>query len=185
MPFEVPLSQIVDKAQFDQGVQAHIKALTDFNKVKGKPRPVAHPLIEQSIKRVSHPINQKKPDSFIANYTFKDDAVVQVLSLDDKKNRCVAQLRNAESDAKAKLVPQRKLRLHMLNVGAAGAKKNDDSVPEDLRTIKTEADKALLAHHAELNAKWTVIERQAAEAESAIEDLTDSTVDSWQVPQLG
>lgn len=177
MPFEVPMSLIVDKPGFEQGVALHIKALTEFTKTRGKPRPVAHPLIEKAIKRVTYPIKDKKPDGFVADYVFKDDTPqVQALSLEDKKNRLVAQLRNEEAIAKHKLLPQRKVRLFMLQVGAASVKKDED---------KIDADHALIAQHADLQAKWNDLEHKAALAESAIEDLTDDTVDSWQVPQLG
>lgn len=177
MPFEVPLSLIVDQPSFDQGVQLHIKALTDFTKTRGKPRPVAHPLIEKSVKRVVYPVNQKKPDSYVADYTFKDDTPkIEPLTLEDKKNRLVALLHNAAIAAKNKILPQRKFRLFLLNVKDAVDKKEVD---------RSDADKALIAEHNDIQTKWNVIDRKLAEAESAIEDLTDDTVDSWQVPQLG
>lgn len=177
MTFEVPLSLIVDKASFDQGVQLHIRALSDFTKVKGKPRPVAHPLIEKAIKRVQYPVKAGKPDSFIADYVFKDDTPkIEPLSLDDKKNRLTAQLRNTEVAEKNKLMPQRKLRLFLMQVGEAARKKVED---------QSDADKALVAQHLEIQDKWNAIDRLSAETESAIEDLTDDTIDSWQLPQFG
>lgn len=177
MPFEVPLSLIVDQTSFDQGVQLHLKALTEHTKTRGKPRPVAHPLIEQAIKRVTYPIASKKPDSFVADYVFKDDTQkIEPLTLDDKKNRCSAQLHNAVLVAKGKLLPQRKLRLFLLQVGDATKKEPH---------LQTDDDKAILDRHADIEAKWNLLDRQLAEAESAIEDLTDDTVDKWQVPQLG
>lgn len=179
MPLEIKLSQLQDRAQFEQAVAEHIERLVAFNREIGKPRPVAHPLIEAAVKRVSHPKAAKLPDDFMADYVIVDDTPPPPppLNLEDRKRALVAQLRAAEAAAKEAVLPQRKLRLLNLNYQQAMATLTKD-------VINSEAEQVVKGFHATLE-RFQAVELHAAKIESDIEDLTDDTIDSFQVPNFG
>jgi hypothetical protein len=178
MPFEIKLSQLQDRAQFEQAVAEHIQRLTDFSKEVGKPRPVAHPLIEAAVARISYPKADKKPDAYEASYIIVDDTPPPPppLNLEDRKHALVASVRAAEAAAKEVVMPQRKLRLHNIRYGQAMSLSQEMQSDDDKLAINTLLD---------IVSKFTAIELKAAQAESDIEDLTDDTVDSFQVPDFG
>lgn len=178
MPFEVKLSQIQDRAQYEQAVAEHAERLTAFTREVGKPRPVAHPLVEAAIKRVTYPKADKRPDDYVADYTIVDDTPPPPppVSLEDRKRMLVAAVHANEAKAKEAIMPQRKLRLLNIKYSQAMA------TPEQLRTAD---DEASISGLHDLIKKFQAIELLAAEAESDIEDLTDDTVNSWQPPTFG
>lgn len=188
MTFEVKLSQLQDRAQFEQAVADHTERLKDFNKVVGKPRPTSHPLIEACVKRISYPKTSKKPDDYEADYVIVDDVPVAPetasLGLEDRKRMLVAALRVAEAAAKEAVFPARKQRILTLQAGAAQVKLvvKDGQIDD---SALTEQEKDTLNLIREVQSKYGAIEMAAAQAESDIEDLTEDKVDSWQLPQLG
>lgn len=188
MTFEIKLSQLQDREQFEQAVAEHVDRLANFNREVGKPRPVAHPLVEASVKRISHPKGTKLPDDYMVDYVIVDDTQPPVesinLNLEDKKSVLAAQLRAAEHAAKVAVLPQRKHRILQLQTQNANAKIKYDTGIADYSEL-TEADTAVIEHLKKVQAAYAVIELIAAQAESDIEDLTDDTVDKWQVPNLG
>lgn len=189
MPFEVRQSQLQDRAAFEQAVFEHVERLKEFNGSVGKPRPTAHPLIEACVKRTSYPKASKKPDEYAADYVIIDDSPPPPpepapLALEDRKRMLVMELRAAEVAAKESVLPARKHRLLLLQAGAAQQKlKAKDGQIDD--SYLNDDEKAKLAEVQRVQAGYNVIELAAAQAESDIEDLTDDTVDSWQLPQLG
>lgn len=188
MPFQVGLSQLQDRDQFERAVADHIDRLKEFNKVVGKPRPTAHPLIEACIKRISYPKASKKPDDYEADYVIVDDtpAVPEAapLSLEDRKRMHVASLRAAEHAAKEAVFPARKHRLLTMQAGAAQTKlvAKDGQIDD---SALTDQEKDCLALIKEVQTKYGAIDMASAQAESDIEDLTEENVDSWQLPQFG
>lgn len=179
MPFEIRLSQLPNRDQFEQAVAEHIDRLVAFGSEVGKPRPVAHPLVEAAIKRVSHPKAAKKPDDFMADYIIIDDTPPPPppIALEDRKRMLVAAVHAAEAKAKEDFMPQRKLRLLNIKYNQAQTKLQvsaaDEEAERDVKALITVIE------------KFQAIELAAAQAESDIEDLTDSTVDSFQVPTFG
>lgn len=177
MPLEIKLSQLQDRAQFEQAVAEHVERLVAFSREVGKPRPVAHPLIEAAVKRISHPKSAKLPDDFMADYVVTDDTPPPPppLNLEDRKHMLTAALRAAENAAKTAILPHRKHRLLNLNYAAVLAKPEDSYTDEDKKTIADFLSKV---------GAIQAIDLKAAQAESDIEDLTEDTVDSWQAPNF-
>lgn len=178
MPLEIKLSQLQDRAQFEQAVAEHIERLVAFSREVGKPRPVAHPLVEGAVKRVSHPKADKRPDDFMADYVIVDDTPPPPppLNLEDRKRTLVASVYASEAKAKEAIMPQRKLRL--LNIRYSQAM----TLGEEMQTAE---DKAAITVLLDIHQKFQEIELIAAQAESDIEDLTDDTIDSFQAPNFG
>src|SRR5450432_3414578 len=112
--FVIHTSQFWDGADqnaFDNAVQDYINRMHAFNAVVGKPRPVAiHPLIERAVKRVQ---TKGKPDTYVADYVVVDDSPPPP-SLEDKKNKLMAELLVAEAKAKDGVLHPRKQRLAAL-----------------------------------------------------------------------
>lgn len=177
MPYEVKLSQLSSREEFEAAVANHIEALKAARKENGKPRPTAHPLVEQCIKRVAYPVISRRPDDFIADYVIIDDMPVEAEApaptLEQKKSERVYLVRMAELAAKERLFPQRKFRLLQLDYSDAV------KVPEADRTKKQQD---AIADFERVIAGFAAIERVGATDEAAIEDLTEDTIDSWQVP---
>ena len=186
MPTEIKLSQLQDRAQFEQAVAEHVAHLTAFSGVVGMPRPVAHPLVEAAVSRVSYPKADKKPDSFVADYVIINDTPPPPppLSLEDRKYQMAASLRAAEAAAKEVVMPQRKLRLLNMKVSFANAKfKLIDGKLDD--SALTDEERNMISSYKDIQAKYAAIELASAQAESDIEDLTDDTINTWQPPTLG
>lgn len=175
MTLEVPLSVIGGQdGAFKAAVDGHIAALKAFTKTTGKPRPTAHPLVEQAIKRIQR---NKQPDDFEADYTIIDDTPPPpVLTLEQKKEKLRSACIAAENEAKFKLLPKEKVRLAILKFQMASAK------PEEERTAEERED---INSYNLVQKAWSLIELASATAESDIGDLTADTVDSWQVPTFG
>lgn len=176
MTFEIRISQFWDGADqiaFENAVQDYINTLHAFNMVVGKPRPAAiHPLVERAIKRIQEP---GRPDRYVADYEIIDDTPPPP-SLEDKKNKLMSELRQAESVSMNEILPHRKVRLLNLKHAAAVA------VDETERTIQHNEDIAHMANIKEIYDRFSLI---AAQAESDIEDLTEQTIANWHLPTFG
>ena len=172
MTFKVFLSQLSSREEFEHAVQTHMRNLVEFNKKVNVPRPTAHPLIENSIKRVQ---TSGHPDSYVADYEIVDDRPPEAPkpSLEDRKNILVAKLRETEIQARNKAFPNRRLRLLNSHVNTAMRIKEED---------RTEEHKNTLLFHEQVVKEYNRIDFIGATAESDIEDLTEETIDSWQLP---
>lgn len=178
MPREILLSQLGGQQEaFEKAVVDHIVALHAFSAQRGKPRPAAHPLVEQSIKRLIVP---GKPDKHIPDYVIVDDLPPPeerpAPTLEAKKNILHQRLTVAEHEAKYKILPQRKIRMANVKMQIAMA------TPEDDRTGEQREDIASYLH---VQDQWRKIDLIAAQAESDIDDLTEETVDNWELPSFG
>lgn len=180
MPKEILLSQIGDREQFETAVAGQIERLKAFANEVGTPRPVAHPIVEVSIKRVIYPRSEKKPDSYEPDYVIIDDTPKQnpttPLSLVDRKNVLLAQLRATEIAAGEKILPQLKRRLFAMNFNAAMSKPEKD---------RTEQDNEIIADYQTMQKRFASLEMASATAEAGLADLTEDNIDSWQVPDFG
>lgn len=165
-------SQLQNREEFEQGVATYIQRMTAFNREVGKPRPVAHPLIEASVKRVQE---RGKPDKYVPDYVIVPDAPVPCVSLDDKKKRLHAGLVAAENAAKFAILPQLKIRMASIKYSAAMGKPEAERTPEENEDI---------ASYQHVTKAWQEIDLKGAQAESDIDDLTEQNVDNWQVPKL-
>lgn len=175
MPFEIRLSQLEDRVVFEKAVADHVDRLTAFNKEIGKPRPVAHPLIESSIQRQ---VRTGQADRWYPDYVIVDDSPPPppVPTLDDKKHLAHLKLVEAENAAKYKILPQRKMRLAEAKAMIAYKVKEEDRTPEQSEDI---------AAYELVRKLWEGIGLIGAQAESDIDDLTEETADSWQPPNFG
>lgn len=176
MTFEIHTSQFwngADQAAFENAVQDYINTLHAFNMVVGKPRPTAvHPLVERAVKRIQ---TQGQPDKYVADFVVVDDTPPP-LSLEEKKHKLVSDLRFAENAAMEKILPARKIRLAHIKYSDAM------SLDESVRTATHQEDIALITTVQGTRAQYTL---KAAQAEADIEDLTEQTIDSWQLPEFG
>lgn len=179
MPTEIKLSQIAgDRSGFEKAVAEHIAHLHAFNKAVGKPRPVAHPLVETSIKRIQA---KGRADAYVPDYTLIDDLPAEAAtdfkpSLEEKKVALHRQVHFAEHEAKYKILPQRKVRLAAVKMQQAMQVKEED------RTSEQNEDIASYLH---VQKVWQEYDLIGAKAESDIDDLTEDTVDGWQPPTFG
>jgi hypothetical protein len=178
MTRQIFLSQLSNPDLFKSEVEKHIERLHAFNLQVGKPRPTAHPLVEASIKRIQV---KGKPDKYVPDYEIIDDRQkaeelnAPQLTLEDKKTILTQRLREAERKAIEKVMPFRKQRLWRTLCQNILKRPPEEHTPEDSAYLNKA--KAIDAAFAEIGLK-------AAYAEAAIEDLTDSNIDSWQLPPL-
>lgn len=180
MPFEIKLSQLQDSAAFEKAVNDQINALHAFNKTVGKPRPVAHPLVEGAIKRVQKPSG----DLYVPDYIIIDDtpapppepAPPPPPTLEEKKVYLVNVVRTAENEAKYKILPERKFRLAITKLNIALAVKEEDRSGEQREDI---------ASYLLIQDAYRKFELIGSQAESDIDDLTEDNVDSWLPPTFG
>lgn len=176
MTVEIKLSEIGgQEIIFADLVEKHIAKLHAFAKSIGQPRPTASPMIEMAVARVQE---KGKPDTYVPNYTIIDDtpAPPPPLNLDDRKNQVHQKLIIAEHEAKDKVMPPRKKRLLSMMYEQAIAKLEQDRTVEEQSNLDTFLD---------INKKWVDIGLIAAKAEAAIDDLTDDTINDWQLPDFG
>lgn len=176
MALQVHLSRIGgNTTAFDAAVTDHIAKLAEFTQTVGKPRPTAHSLVEQAIKRVQHTIG---PDTYEPDYEYVNDIPPPPppLTIEDKKNQLHSEVIKAETEAKNKILPPRKMRHLNYSYETATHKLEEERTPEDVENIK---------NFIETNNKWAAIGRIAAQAESDIEDLTEDNVYTWQIPEFG
>jgi hypothetical protein len=173
--FVIHTSQFWDGADqnaFENAVQTYISTLHDFNRVVGKPRPTAHPLVERAVRRVQ---TQGHPDQYVADYVVIDDTPPPppTPTLEEKKNKLTAELTAAEFEAMGKVFPARKMRLAHMKYSRAM------SIPEDTRTVEHNED---IAHVNNIQAAFDKIAITAALAGADIEDLTEETIANWHLP---
>jgi hypothetical protein len=169
MTYQVNASQLPDRAQFEKDVNDHIAKLHAFNYSKDPraARPTAHPLVMACLKRIQKP---GLPDQYVADYEIVED---NKMTLEEKKDLLVGKLHYLEGKAREKVFPRRKLRLFNTRINVVQGKPAPDH---------TDEDKAVLERYKEINAKLGAIHLAGAEAEAAIEDLTEENIDTWQPP---
>lgn len=175
MPFEVKLSQFASKAVFENTVTIHAARMNAFGAEVGKPRPVAHPLVEASLRRIVTP---GKPDEYVPDYIISEDRSPEAqptMTLEEKKQALVDKLADVENAARNKIIPRRKLRLKSGKYNLAMRVKEEDRTPEQIKDIGIIMD----ARDA-----WDKISMAGAEIEAEIDDLTEDTIGNWVMPSL-
>ena len=157
-----------------KAVRDHITNLTAFRSSINKPKPTAHPIIEACIKKV----RKGTVDDHVADYVVINDLPPPAPppSLEEKKNKLQEQLTHAEFEAKARILPPRKMRLASMKVAAA------HQIEEEARTPEQKED---IASYARVMAAYAKIELISAQALSDLDDQTDETRDSWKLPTFG
>lgn len=175
MTFEVKLSQFASRSVFENAVSAHAERLNAFSKEVGKPRPVAHPLVDAALTRIVRP---GKADEYVPDYHITDDTAdsLEGKTLDDKKQILLSKLAVAENEEKFKILPRLKMRLATAKYSKAVLKLEADRTAEENEDI---------ASYLLVQAALGKISYKAAQAESDIDDLTEDTIDSWVMPPLG
>lgn len=181
---QIPLSKIVSREDFAKAVFDHQAALAAH--MMGKPgisRPKAHPLIESVINRVpdSGPVAQRAPDTFvIADYEIVDDTPPPLPepeppSLETRKALMEMQLHQAANAAKTALLSPARVQLLSLDVTAAMSK------PETERSI---AEHASIEAYTAYASRAADIDRARVLASIELEDLTNLTIEGWQIPSF-
>jgi hypothetical protein len=169
MTFHIYQSQLTDKAEFETAVQRYIVALHAYLHTVGKPRPTAHHLIENSVKRVQ---SNGQPDIYVPDYEIIDDVT---RDLQQKKADLANQVMMAEAAAREKVVPQGKMRLLSLKYQEASSKSLSNRTPEDqVRITQSET----------IRKSFERIDLLAAKALHDIEDLTEENIDQWKMPSI-
>lgn len=172
MTFQIPLSHVENRELFEKTVADHVEKLNAFTKEVGKPRPVAHPMIEAAITRLQL---EGQPDEHVPDYEFIDDTPPPPppLTLEEKKEQVALKLREFEEAAKERLLPRRQMRLKQVLYQMACTTPEDKRNPEQIEAIVAQQS---------FTKAWLAIELIAARAEAAIDSLTEDTIDSWQPP---
>ncbi len=143
---------------FEAEVRNHIAAL-EKHRFAGDSAPISTPEIEASIRRVQYPIEDEKPDDFVADYRIIDDTPPPP-TLEERKTSALAELRRQEQIEIDALIAPEKRRLN--NILFARALKTDP---------KTPADAKIIADRQALDAKIDEIALKYAEREAAIADM--------------
>lgn len=214
MTVKIPRSRILDQHVFEAAIAEHAHAMKHWrehmkrveedekNGVQGidrhhpLPRPTPHPLVAECIDENDEP-----------NYEIVDDSPAPEERLAARKLELLHAINLAERAALDALVPPARRRLLNLRESEiaeqdrrtmdeimtgkgrgifAKFKKNPDpdEVIAAVHAKRDEKQAAFMAEQTERRRRWAAIERAAAEAEDAVEDLTVDTVDSFKLPDF-
>jgi hypothetical protein len=147
---------------FEQAVRDFIAA-KEAHRFTGDAAPSADVLVERAVRRVQYPIEDEKPDDFVANYEIEDDAPPPP-TLAERKQAMIMESRLAEQAAIETLIPAGKRRLMDMDYRRALA------VPEDQRSP---AQQRVISDRAALDAQIEAISYAAAQREAEIEDIAE------------
>ncbi len=171
-------SQVPEK--FEENVEAYRQALLAHRFTVGVPAPIpASALVERAVKRVQYPVKQKKADDFVIDYVIEEDPLP---SFQERKDTIFNDVLVAEAAMRKSLLPPPgKMRLQQIKINdvlvakhrAAQGKAPDPTSPEDEK---------LLNDQKELAVRLDELNRDVAQALSDVEDLTEQTIDGWQMP---
>lgn len=166
MTIQIPLSQVGSVDAFATRVAAFRRAKLDHHNTTGEPAPREHDLVEAVVRRV--PCFEVHDDYIIEPYEIFDDRV----PLRSRKDRLIAEVAADERALMDASLPPGKRRLAGLQVADICQK------PEAERS---DADRQFLEAEAARLTREAAIGRHAAELQAAIEDLTETTIDAWQM----
>lgn len=116
---------------FDAEVAKHIKALED-HRISGDAAPHSYPEVEAAVRRVQYPVDEKKPDDFVADYVIDDDTPPPP-TLAERKAIARAELLKEEQDEINKLIAPEKARYAQMVYDRA--RMADPKTPADKKTI--------------------------------------------------
>lgn len=185
MTLSIKKSQLgsVSESAFSAAVDAHVQELRwhreHHDAIKGGekrdpyPDPVAHALVDAAIRQ----------DGLIPDYVIEDDVTP---TIEHRKSMLVVDVAAVARAASEKVRPAGKRALDGILYGEARAKVRVDIVDEEQVTIddRSPEEKELCSAHEDRLAKLSRIERWSAEAQSAIEDLTEENIGAWAMPAL-
>lgn len=165
---KIPLSRV--KAlpfDFDAAVRSYVDALNAHRYAVDEPAPATpHSLVGAVVSRVQHPIEDGKPDDFVAAYEIIDDTP----PLETRKGALAHEVTvRAQAAMDAITPPLKKGLWSHLYADAA-------SVPEEKRTA---VHTAIVSQHLDRNKREQAVLRHLAEMHSQIHDLTESDIESW------
>lgn len=164
----------MDKLGYDfpKAVDDFVAALTAHTKEEGTPAPSApNDLVERAVYRAKAP---GRADFFVADFVVDEDTTPAVpISLADKKAACERILRAYTDELAEAISPTRKRFLLQMTLTAAM------NTPEPKRSADQQA---VVALHAKMVDQMDGINWYLAHELSAIDDLTDATVDAWTPP---
>lgn len=144
---------------FESAVKEHIKALED-HRISGDAAPHSYPEVEVAVRRVQYPVDQEKPDDFVADYVIDDDTPPPPTLAERKAAARVALLAEEQAEIDKLIAPEKARYAQMVYDRARMA---DPKTPADEKTI---ADyEALLKAAADIRFAY-------AGLEAAIADMT-------------
>lgn len=171
MTFKVLKSRIPD--DFAQQVEKFRIEKLRHRRTVNTPAPVAHPFVEAAVRRVV--VGKGHPDDFVVDFEVIDDSPPPP-TLREKKNRLLQQLAVEEQ-----------IRLDQIELPPGKRRKADLELnrvlqlPEDQRTGEDNAliDEANLRRQRILDLQLVVADLMAR-----VEDLDESTIDQWHMPDF-
>lgn len=167
MTFQINLSAVkMMPFDFEKAIADHIKALKAHQLTIHEPVPTSHPMVEHAIRRVQYPIDDKKPDDFVADFQVIDDSP----SLDERKAALGQSIRQEANGLIQAIMPPLKQRLWEMQY--------QDAIAIDVKK-RSSAQKTEIAKYEAKVSKVQAIMRHLAQQESDIHDLTDATIDGW------
>jgi len=167
MPLQIPLSQIGDPKDFMARVAAFQNAKIAHQGTVGEAAPREHDLVEQCVRRVAR---EDGPDYFeVLPFDIVDDRP----SLRSRKDALIHQVSAQEAALMEASLPPGKRRFDGLKAGDLLRKPQAE---------RSDAEQKFLADRDARLAREDAIQRHAAQLMSDIEDLTEATIETWQLP---
>lgn len=170
MTVKIMLSAIGDLVAFKALVDDHAAELRQYaehvaavkmGEAQGYPPPVANELVDRAVRR---------PD-LVPDFEVVDDVTPPPLSLEEKKQRLHARIRQLESEAMSRDMPVGKRRLLSLKLREAL------ETPENART---DDETSIVSSHEDLAKRDRALQRRAAEMQAVVDDLTAEDIDSFE-----
>ncbi len=158
--------------QFAALVETHAKAMAEYAAhLRGVEADAANEDLKPEDRRVAFPPPSAHP--LVEAAVQAGDFVLVGPSLEVRKQRLCAEVDAAEQAEIAAIMPQRKVRhwQHLVQ----------DARIRLAKGIATDEDDALMTVQAEREKKIAAVQRWAAKAHHDIDDLTDETVDAWEM----
>jgi len=151
--------------RFEEELERHIKAMEGHRFAEvGIAAPFSHPMIHAAIRRVQYPVNENKPDDFVADYEIIDDAP----PLWERKKALVELVERHEEEIANRIWPLPLRRMDMMDL-------------EDLQleTNLTQAEKERKAEIEVKSMRLEALKRKAAHVIATIDVLDETNIGSW------
>jgi len=147
---------------FEQAVKDFIASKNE-HRFSGGPAPVANGLIEGAVRRIQYPVEDQKPDEFVADYEIVDDTPPGP-TLAERKTEAINASRLREADEIAAIVPPGKFRLMEMDAQRAYRTPEAERTPEQIKTI---------ADRVALDAQFEQVHYDGAVREAEIDGWTE------------
>jgi hypothetical protein len=175
MTFQINKSE-ADALPFDfaEAVEAHRLALIEHRQT-GNATPTADPRVEAAVRRIIVPLEEGRPDDFVADFEIIDDTPPppEPPTPADRRAQLLNKVQVAQAEAAAKVISPARARLLSMDVSRVYTKPADGRTP---------ADDAIFAQHAAIQARLNALTYHTATLEVEIEELADDQLESWQMP---